>query len=104
LVQAVVEFADGAGVQPAGLAVFAALVGHVVVQALDLQGGQGAERERAQVWARVMLQQLAVATEGSQPDRALGLEVGQPLVEQLVDRGMGRGRPARRGTLAACGA
>jgi hypothetical protein len=63
LVQAVVELADGAGTQPAGLAVPAALVGQVVVQALDLQGGQGAEPERAKVGAEVMLQQLAVAAE-----------------------------------------
>jgi hypothetical protein len=106
LVQAVVELADGAGVQPAGLAVLAALVGQVVVQALDLQGRQGAERERAEIWADVMLQQLAVAAERPQPDRALGLQVGQPLVQQLVDRGrgMGRGRPARHGTCSACGA
>jgi hypothetical protein len=62
-VQAVVELADGAGVQPAGLAVLAAVVGQVVVQALDLQGGQRAEREHAQVWADVMVEELVVAAE-----------------------------------------
>jgi hypothetical protein len=64
-VQAVVELADGAGVQPAGLVVLAAVVGQVVVQALDLQGGQRAERERVQVGAEVMVEELLVAAQGA---------------------------------------
>lgn len=47
LVQAQVQLPDGAGTQPARLAVLAAVVGQLVVQALHLQGGERALRGRA---------------------------------------------------------
>jgi hypothetical protein len=38
-----VQLPDGAGTQPARLAVLAAVVGQLVVQALHLQGGERAQ-------------------------------------------------------------
>jgi hypothetical protein len=60
----------------------------VVVQALDLQGGERAHREGAEVGAQVMLEQLAVAADGSQPDCLVGSEVGEPVVQQVIERGV----------------
>ena len=79
--QAQVHLADGAGTKPARLAVRATVPGQMVVQALHLQGGKRAEGEGAEVGAQVMLEQLAVAADGSQPDCFVGLEVGEPVVQ-----------------------
>jgi hypothetical protein len=84
LVQAQVQLADGAGTKPALLAVLAAVLGQLVVQAL--QGGKRAQGESAEVGAQVVLLQLAVAADGSQPDTLVCLEVGEPVVQQVVER------------------
>jgi hypothetical protein len=81
LVQAQVHLPDGAGTKPAGLAVLAAVVGQVVVQALHLQGGERAQGEGAEVGAQVVGEQLAVAADGSQPEGLVGLQVGEPVVQ-----------------------
>jgi hypothetical protein len=81
LVEAKVHLPDGAGTQPARLAVLATVLGQMVVQALHLQGGKRAQGEGAEVGAQVMLEQLAVAADGSQPDCLVGLEVGEPVVQ-----------------------
>jgi hypothetical protein len=40
--------------------------------------------------------QLAVAADGSQPDRIVGLEVGEPVVQQVVERRLCRPTPDAR--------
>jgi FAD/FMN-containing dehydrogenase len=49
-----------------------------------------AHGEGAEVGAQVMLEQLAVAADGSQPDCLLGPEVSEPVVQQVVERGVCR--------------
>ncbi len=89
LVQAVVDLADGAGVQAAALAVLAATACQLLVQLLDVESPKRADRSLAKVGADVMLQQLAVAADGPQPDRAGVVQVGKPAVQQLIQRGTG---------------
>ena len=81
LVQAQVHLADGAGTKPARLAVRATGPGQPVVELLEVEGSERAEGEGAEVGAQVMLEQLAVAADGSQPDCFVGLEVGEPVVQ-----------------------
>jgi hypothetical protein len=81
-----VHLADGAGTEAAYLAILAAVLGQVVVQALDLQSGEGAHRDGAEVGAHVMGEQLAVAADGSQPEGFAGLQMGEPVVQQIVER------------------
>jgi hypothetical protein len=86
LVQAKVQLADGAGTKPARRAVLATVLGQLVVQPLHLQGGKRAQEEGAEVGAQVVLEQLAAAADGSQPQCLVGLEVSEPVVQQVVER------------------
>jgi hypothetical protein len=90
LVQAAVHLPDGAGTKPARLAVLAAVLGQMVVQLLDVEGPKRADGVLAEVGAQVMGEELAVAADGSQPEGFVGLQVGEPLVQQVVERRLSR--------------
>ena len=83
--QAQVQLPDGAGTQPARRAVLAAGMGQPVVQLLDVQSPKRADGVLAEVGTHVVVQQLAVAADGSQPEGLVGLQVGEPVVQQLVE-------------------
>jgi hypothetical protein len=68
LVQAQVHASDGSGIQPARLAVLAAVVGQVVVELLEVEGSERADGMLAKIGADVVSEQLAVAADGSQPE------------------------------------
>ena len=88
--QAQVQLPDGAGTKPAWLAVLATVPGKVVVQLLDVEGPKRADGALAEVGTHVVLKQLAVATDGSQPDRLVALQMGEPVVQEVVQGRMCR--------------
>ncbi len=81
LVQAAVHLEDGAGVQAPRLTVLAATSCQLLVQLLDMEGPKRADRPLAKGGADAVFQQLAVAADGAQPDRAGVVEVGKPAVQ-----------------------
>jgi hypothetical protein len=60
-------------------------MGQPVVQLLDIQGSKRADGVLAEVGTHAVVQQLAVAADGSQPEGLVGLQVGEPAVQQVVE-------------------
>jgi hypothetical protein len=50
-----------------------------------MEGSERADGVLAEVGAHVMGEQLAVAADGSQPEGLVGLQVGEPVVQQVVE-------------------
>src|SRR4029453_17640216 len=86
--QAAVHGQDVLGGEPARLAISSSADRQLVVDALNLEWVQGLEELGAEVGAHVVVEQGAVAGDGSGPKG--GLDVGQPAVQVLVDGEFGR--------------
>ena len=60
-------------------------MGQPVVQLLDIQGSKRADGVLAEIGTHAVVQQLAVAADSSQPEGLVGLQVGEPVVQQVVE-------------------